>query len=783
MVTPLSELTEQAMRLHEEGRLAQAEALYRQVLIAEPDHFDAQHLLGMLCLQQGRTEEALALVTAALQARPNDPHTLSTYGAVLHKLRRYEEAVAIYDKVLVAWPDFTDALVNRGIALKDLKRFDEARASYDKALSIYPADSSALINKGVLLSELQRLEEALECYDKALALLPRSAAALNNRANVLLQLKRALEALETYDRALAIDPNNPLALYNRGNALYEIGQLDGAVASFDKALAITPDHAAAFNSRGLALKELKRFDESEASYKRALELQPSFAEALFNLGGLYQEFNRRADAIECYEKVLALKPNSLLARLALCMAELPILYTSEAEIAVRRKAYLRRLEQLRDDLDIDRCDDHEQAIGSRQPFYLAYQGENDFEPQRLYGSLLCRYIEKRYPPRASAAPTRDGERLKIGFVSGHFYSHTVWKLLLRGWISQLNRRRFEVTGYYTGVIADAQTRAAADYCDHFVRGPMSTDDWRRAILADRPDALIYPEVGMDPTSVQLAAQRLANVQCNSWGHPETSGFPTLDYFLSSDLMEPPDGEDHYTEKLVRLPNLSIYYEPPAIPALVMSRAELGLRPSAVAFWCGQSLFKYLPQFDQVFPRIAQNVSNCQFVFIEHQGAKSITDLFRKRLDDAFSAHGLDAADHCVILPRLDMQRFLAAIEQCDVILDSLGWSGGNTTLETLFYSLPIVTLPRDTMRSRHTSGILSMLNVTETIAATMEEYVAIAARLGRDISWRMSVVRRMSANKERVYRDMTAIHALENFLEDAVIGKQHVLVHAEVSEQ
>jgi protein O-GlcNAc transferase len=767
MVAPLSELIEQAMQLHEEGRLAQAEAVYRQVLTAEPNHFDAQHLLGMMYLQQSRTEEALALVTAALRARPNDPHTLSTYGAILHKLRRYEEAVGINDKALIAWPDFTDALVNRGIALKELERFDEALASYDKALASHPADTSALINKGVLLSELQRPEEALECYDKALASQPHSAAGLNNRANALLRLKRPLEALETYDRALAIDPNNALALFNRGNALYEIGQLGDAVASFDKALAIAPDNAAAFNSRGLALKDLKRLDESEASYKRALELQPNFAEALFNLGGLYEEFNRRADAIQCYEKLLTLKPNSLLARLALCMAELPILYTNEAEIAVRRTAYLRRLEQLRDAIEIGRCDDYEQAIGSRQPFYLAYQGENDCEPQRLYGSLLCRCIEKRYPPAASTAPTRNGERLKIGFVSGHFCSHTVWKLMLRGWTSQLDRRRFEVIGYYTGVIADAETGTAANYCHRFVRGPMSTDDWRSTILADRPDALIYPEVGMDPTCVPLAGQRLANVQCNSWGHPETSGFPTLDYFLSSDLMEPPHGQDHYTEKLVRLPNLSIYYEPPAIPALVMSRSELGLRPSAVAFWCGQSLFKYLPQFDQVFPRIAHEVSDCQFVFIEHQGAKRITELFRERLDDVFSAHGLDASDHCVILPRLDMQRFLAAIEQCDVILDSIGWSGGNTTLETLSHCLPIVTLPRDTMRSRHTSAILSMVNVTETIATTTEEYTAIAARLARDVSWRMSISRRMSANKERIYRDMTAIRALEHFLEGA----------------
>ena len=94
---------------------------------------------------------------------------------------------------------------------------------------------------------------------------------------------------------------------------------------------------------------------------------------------------------------------------------------------------------------------------------------------------------------------------------------------------------------------------------------------------------------MDPISTQLAAQRLAPVQCNSWGHPDTSGFPTLDYYLSSDLMEPPDGQDHYTERLVRLPNLSVYYEPIDPSSASIARQDLGLRSTATVYWCAQSL--------------------------------------------------------------------------------------------------------------------------------------------------------------------------------------------------
>src|SRR5262249_50844727 len=148
---------------------------------------------------------------------------------------------------------------------------------------------------------------------------------------------------------------------------------------------------------------------------------------------------------------------------------------------------------------------------------------------------------------------------------------------------------------------DAETKILASFCDRFVQGPLTIERWREAILGDAPHVLIYPEVGMDPVAVLLAAQRLAPTQCNSWGHPETSGFPTIDYFLSIDLMAPPDVQEYYRGELVRLPILSAYLDPLAPPAISLDRSELGLRETAVVYWCGQSLYKYLPQFDQVFP--------------------------------------------------------------------------------------------------------------------------------------------------------------------------------------
>jgi len=304
-----------------------------------------------------------------------------------------------------------------------------------------------------------------------------------------------------------------------------------------------------------------------------------------------------------------------------------------------------------------------------------------------------------------------------------------------------------------------------------VQGPLSIERWRQEIAADAPHVLIYSEVGMSPILTKLAAQRLAPVQCNSWSYPNTSGFPTLDYFLSSDLMEPSDAQQHYCEKLIRLPNLSVYSEPVEPPALGCERAEFGMRPSACIYWCGQSLSKYLPQHDPVFPRIARDAGDCQFVFIEYPG---ITNLFRLRLERAFGQYDLRAEEYCLILPRLKQGRYLAAIGLSDVFLDSIGWSGGNTTLDALVYDLPIVTLRGDLMRARHSAAMLDMMGMTANVCESIDQYVELAVVLARDLVRRAEVKRMIAAGKRAIYRDRSCIAALEEFLDQVARGAAEI---------
>lgn len=724
---------QQALELHHAGRTAEAEQLYGLVLSARPDHFDALQMLGVIKMQRGELATALRMVSAAMQLRPKSPQVLLNLGLVLNAMDRHEEALASFDA-----------------ALKHKGRFAEA-----------------LNNRGSVLVTLGRSAEALDNFKRAIAIKPDYADAFYNQGNAFKELDRYEEALKSYERALKLRANHAKAHCNRGSVLDLLGRTADALVCYDQALAIAPDFAEAMHNRCGALRALKRVDESLQGLDKLLAMHPYYSKAHCIHAMVMADFNRPAEALASFDKALSLQPDDSKARWGSCTAALPILYADEAEIAPARAEYERRLRALRAKYEAGSIPgDLSKGLGAGQPFFLAYQGHNDRELQGLFGGLASRIMADRYGTAEIASPPQPGEPIRVGIVSGFLYQHSVWKIGVKGWVTQLDRDRFQLFGYYTGAQQDTETAIAREQCQRFVTGPASAERWRQTILADRPHVLIFPDIGMSREASELAALRLAPVQCGYIGHPQTSGYPTMDYFISGELIEPDNGEQHYTEKLVKLPNAGFHYEPLELAPVEVTREELGLRPNSTAYWCAQSLFKYLPQHDQVFPRIAGEVPDCQFVFIRHFG-RGVTELFQQRLDRAFAAAGLKYEDHCVFLQSMSMERFAAASAQCDLMLDSIGWSGGNTTLEALAQDLPVVTCQGALMRGCVSAGILRMMGMPETVGRTIDEYVALAVRMGRDPAWRAEIKARIATDKNRLYRDRTCIAALQDFLERA----------------
>jgi protein O-GlcNAc transferase len=723
-----------AMAHHRAGRLVEAERLYRLACNADPKNSRAFHLLGVAA----------------------------------HQLKR-PDAASLVGRAVMLDPDFAEAHNDRGVILAANGLFADALSCFERAVALNPGYNEARNNLGRGLRSLGRFAEALKQFELVLKSTPDSPVAHFNLASVCELAGEKLDAEKHYRNAISLRPDFFDAQIHLASLLLDMDCMPEALAHAERAVALRPDSAGARNNLGNILRTMGRRDEAIAQYGTALTIDPNSFMAHYNCGVALRGETRIAEARTHFARSLALKPDFLEAELALCMAELPALYEHEAQPAERRDSYALRLARLK--ADVERAGAPAalaEAIGAHQPFYLPYQGYNDRELQTLYGSLACKIMAARYPTPVLPNPPGPREPIRLGIVSGFFRQHSNWKIPVKGWLKMLDRDRFQVSGYYTSAEWDDQTDAAATLCERFVQGPLSLEAWRRKILDDAPHVLIFPEIGMDKVSAQLAAQRLAAVQCCSWGHPVTSGFPTIDYFISSDLMEPAGAAAHYSEQLIRLPNLSIYYEPADLPSISMDRAELGLRPDAVVYWCCQSLPKYLPQFDGVFARIAAEVPVCQFTFIEFGGGRDVTQMFRTRLERAFSAVGLNARDHCVFLPRLAPDRFVAAIGQCDIVLDSIGWSGCNSILESLVHNLPIVTLAGEMMRGRHTAAILDMMDVRGTTARTIDEYVSIAGFLGRTTAKRTELSAEIAKKKHGVYRDRASIAALEAFLDRAV---------------
>jgi protein O-GlcNAc transferase len=380
------------------------------------------------------------------------------------------------------------------------------------------------------------------------------------------------ELEEYYQKALAVKPSYEMYL-KLGKTQMALGKGGEALDCFKNAHIMKPEDYRAFLSLGNAFSQSvdpQIASLSIAYYKKALEFSPGNARIYNTLGAALNLLGEQEEGIDCIKQALKIDPDFVGAQFNLCVAQIPILYHKEEDIRASSRRYRQALEHLVHTIKLDtprHIEEAAKAVGPYQPFYLVYQGHNDRDLQRLYGELICRIQAAKYPQWAVSPPLlpiNPQHPLRIGIVAGFFYGHSNWKILIKGWVENLNKTRYQLYGYYTDAIKDAQTEAARRNFVRFVENIYSVEGLAQVIRDDQLHVLIYPEVGMNSMIPRLAALRLAPIQCVSWGHPTTSGLPTVDYFLGSDLMEPAGAQARYTERLVRLPRLSTCYTPPGI---------------------------------------------------------------------------------------------------------------------------------------------------------------------------------------------------------------------------
>lgn len=731
-------------RLIEEGNRVEASdpaaacVLYRQAVALAPASARAHLNLGIGLEATGDDDGARQAYERALAIEPANPYANYNLGKLLFMRGAHGAAEQRLTRALEARPDFPEARIVRGHVWRSLGRWQDAAADLAAGLAARPGDAAS---RAALVQA--RLSQAAE----------------DHRAG------RHAEAESGYRKVLADDAQNADALNLLGALAHELGRYSEARDCYRQVLVLAPERAEAHYNVGLVERELGRWDAAIGALRQALAINPDLVSAHYALGHALHEIDRVDEALACYERAVSLKPDFVEARWSAAMAPLPSIYETDAQLAQCRDRFAGELARLEQWFAATPSAQGDAAVGADQPFPLAYQEEDNRALLARYGALCARLMQQWREREGRAKPARPARRspdkLRIAFVSSHFRSHSVWNSHLKGWLEQIDRRRFALLAFDVGQGRGAAADFARAHVDGYEAGPRDLRGWVEVIERAEPDAIIYPEVGMEPMTTRLASLRLAPVQAASWGHPETTGLPTMDYYLSAADLEPTGGDAYYTEKLVRLPHLGCYFERSSAAAGALPAELAGINEPLLV--CAGVPFKYMPRHDWMLVEIVRRLGDCKLVFFTH-GNRALSERLAARLRKSFSARGVDYARHVEFLPWQSGGGFQAVLRAASVYLDTVGFSGFNTALRAVECGLPIVTRESRFMRGRLASGILRRMGLQSLVTPSEEAYVDLAVSLTQDRARRRTVVAAMEEARGCLYEDVEAVRGLEALL-------------------
>lgn len=702
---------EEGRRALARGRTAEAARQFERHLKAKPHDADAWQLLGIARFQAGNVTGAREAMEKGTQAAPKRADAWVNLGVVLCQ-QDAEAALSAFREAERLEPNNAETEVKIGFVLLELGRPKEAAASLRTALALNPDLPEAHFQLGNALRALGRLEDALGCFRRTLALQPAHLEGANNLGTTLLHLGRADEAARVLEELTKREPRFAPGLLNLAATYDALGQRNLTVTALQKLTAAQPKLFEPWLALGNALREQSQPEAAKAAFERALAVRPGEPRALTERANLLQDMGER-DAARA-----SLGGGSDVERVRRALV-LPVIPSDREEIAKVRQQLAEELADLR----VVSVPEPATA-GGAYPFHLAYQGIDNRDLMQTLGEFwlrTCPDLAWEAPTLESAAP---GEPIRLGVVSAFWRDHTVGRLF-GDLVASLDPHQFEVHLFLVGGRTDDLTRRWAERAARMLRLAPDLATARRQIADARPHVLLYPEVGMDGFTYFLSFARLAPFQAVTWGHPETTGSPNIDAFLSAEDLEAQGAEQRYTETLIRLPRLGIGFQAPEIPEPV-PREAFDL-PEGRLYGCPQSLFKIHPDFDDALECLAAADPQARFVFVlgRYPG-------WEARLRARWSSSAPSLAKAAIFLPSLARDRYLALLPQCDVLLDPFHFGGGHTSFEAFCMGRPVVTLPGAHLRNRITLAAYRQLEVEGPVAKDPDEFVRLARTLADD---------------------------------------------------
>jgi predicted O-linked N-acetylglucosamine transferase (SPINDLY family) len=709
---PLQEVLKDAVRLHQAGRLGEAEARYRSILAARPGHVESMQRLGILLHQSGRSAEAIEWLTTAVDLSPNSADCHANVGAVQASQGLLTQAVQSFETAAKLRPDVPQLHFNLANALRQSGLLEEAEKAYRTALSLRADWPEACNNLGAVLADLNQIEPAIRAFRRAVELRPTWAEAHNNLAVALHRSGDVEAAIASYRQAVALSPSDANLHNNLSAALQQTGALEEALSEVQVALSLKPSDPPTLVNVGNALRNLGRSHEAVQAYETAISLRPDYPDAHYNLGSAQRDVQRLDDAVASFNRAIALRPTygEAFANLAAVLRDKGELDDS---IATYRKA-----------ADLTSLP----WIAGNLLYTLHFHP--DFDARRIYQEHV-QWNERYAKATETAAFARgisvhdaaEDRRLRIGYLSCDFRNHPVGRFI-QPLLAQHDAEKFETYCYSDTLRPDAFSDELRSHVDVW-RNTLGLSDEKLSdlIRRDRIDILVDLSLHARKGRLMALATKPAPVQVTYLAYCSTSGLRTMDYRLSDPYLDPPGSDlSVYFEKTIRL---NCYWCYPGAPYDLPVAPPPSLSTARITFGC-LNVFAKVTQLTLLnWFQILRRIPDSRLLIHALEGSH------RDRVRTMAAAQNVDP-ERVDFLGFLPGQRYFQAYNDIDIALDPFPYAGGTTTCDALWMGVPVISLSGATAVSRGGSSILSAIGLAHLAAAHPSHYADLAVDIAND---------------------------------------------------
>ena len=542
-----------------------------------------------------------------------------------------------------------------------------------------------------------------------------------------------------------------------------------------------------FFEKALNYYKEKKFDLVEENFEAALELAPERVSILENLASIYylnkkfkkseeainklnklQIENDKLDEIKFYvlkklekfdELFIFLKKKNYfkdINKKIYITAKLlyPSFFNNVESIDESRFNLNKNIDELNLNKDLNLSLDGEMI--DPPIFNLSY---DQYENLNL-NKKIVNVFRKIYPELNQDLKNKSknlNKKIKIGFISEFFSNHTIGKLF-KGMIFNLDKSKFETIVFHShktdhSIIFKEFLDAEINQRIRNIILPKNFQQSVDKINNESLDLVFFPDIGMSSEFYYLSFIRFAKIQITSWGHPISTSNESIDYFLSSKLLETKNADKRFSEKLILSNCLPMYFYKPKIKNFLTDNEIVNKN----IYFCSQNLIKVHPHFDEVISKILKKDKKAKILFV-----KDKNEIVFKKLTERMSKNQSLDLDRVSFLGKMGVEEYINLCGSSSVLLDTLYFGAGNSFHEAMVYGTPMVSMPTDNLKSRIVLGAYKQMQIDKPpIVSTIDDYVDCAVELANNEEKKMLDIKKL-------FQKQADEHLFENknFLKD-----------------